>query len=489
MRDEPTYRRLFQLAADAMVVIDGATGTIDEVNPATCRMLGYEPDDFVGKTPADFARDRASSTASTERKIHGDADSFELERQLVHRDGHVVDVWIRSSRFTTEDGRVKVLTVARDITESKRLAARLKQISRIEALGSLAGGIAHDFNNTLAIILGNAELELADRLFSDAPQRRLETIIRASRQARDLVRQILTFSRAKTAKGQMLAPARVVHRVLDLIASTLPGTVCLERRVTDELPSIRAEEGQLHQILINLVGNARQALPENRGTITVELSRAEAGALEEVEAAIRLTVRDDGAGMPPEVLERIFDPYFTTRARSEGTGLGLSTVYGIVKANGGSVAVESEPARGTTLTILWPAHEPPPRPDDASARASVLVVDDDPTLVELYEAFFTELGWETCAARSRGQALEIFDRDPKRIDVVLTDYSMPGGSGEDLCRDLRERRPTLPVVLLTGQSRESMLESAQSAGFAEVVEKPCDLDSLHRALRALIPRD
>jgi signal transduction histidine kinase/ActR/RegA family two-component response regulator len=380
--------------------------------------------------------------------------------------------------------------------ERARLESRLLQAQKMEAIGTLAGGIAHDFNNILAAILGYTEL-VADSLPERGEARaNLEQVLQAGERARELVKQILTFSRQSEQERRPVRLAMVVGEVLRLLRSSLPTTIEIRRDLAAADGVVLAEPTQLHQVLMNLCTNAAQAMEPGGGVLTVSLHRetvegAEAAEHEGAEAGDHqvLSVADTGRGMSPTQREKIFEPYYTTKPAGEGTGLGLAVVHGIVRAHGGWLRVESEQGRGSTFRIYLPqaseeaAEETLALHTLPTGSERVLLVDDEAALVELGRQTLERLGYQVEAFTDSREALATLEERPADFDLVITDQTMPGITGLELAAEARRIRPGLPVLLCTGFSRVVDEASTRRAGVREVLMKPLVARDLAQAVR------
>ena len=387
------------------------------------------------------------------------------------------------------DARTAELTQAnerlsRDIAERHRLEDRLIQSQKMEALGTLAGGIAHDFNNILGVMMGYAEMIRDAAAGGSGLSRRAGEIVTAGDRARDLVNQILNFSRQGPQVKKPLKLAPLIKETLKMMRSAIPASVELRIQVSDPAAHITGDPTQLHQVLLNLCANAAHAMRQEGGRLSVTL----AGAAEEGPPLppelgdpswyLRLSVSDTGQGMAPEVQERIFDPLFTTQKPGEGTGMGLSVVHGIVKGHDGAITVHSEPGHGSTFHVFLPrtsAMEAQAAPLAAQARpraARVLLVDDEKPLVDIGREMLEGMGLTVTGRTSSIEALEAFRFRPEAFDLLFTDQSMPNMTGVQLAREVLAIRPELPVILCTGFSEAVSAEIIKGLGLRDLVMKP-----------------
>ncbi|TIL32853.1 two-component system VirA-like sensor kinase [Mesorhizobium sp.] len=382
--------------------------------------------------------------------------------------------------------------IARQHNEREReaLQARLNQSQRLEAIGTLAGGIAHEFNNVLSAILGYSEMALVVLLKESRARRYVQQIMKAGRRAQDVTEQILAFSRRRERRHHALRVQPVIAEAVDLLRASFPATLAVETHLAAADAAMAGDPTELQQVVMNLGTNAAQAM-NSRGSLEIALDMTEiveAQALSHGNLPagryIRLAVRDSGSGMDQATLERIFEPFFTTKPAGHGTGLGLSTVHGIVAAHRGAVDVKSQLGQGTTFEIYFPQIEPASaQTDEGEGEATevpveygngetILVVDDDTPLMQLAEEMLAALGYEPVGFDRSPAALNAFSADPGRFDLVLTDEVMPDMTGVELSGKLHEIRSDLPIVLMTGYGRTLRSRQLTAAGISEVIKKP-----------------
>ena len=398
--------------------------------------------------------------------------------------------------------------VAQDITDRLHAEAQLRHAQqeeqlrharKMEAIGTLAGGIAHDFNNILAAILGYTELSLYDLPSYNGVRLHLQKVLAAGHRAKELVQQILTFSRKSEPERKPLRPQAVLKEALQLLRASLPTTITIQQDLADEVGTILADSTQIHQVLMNLGANAEYAMRETGGALYVGLDAIEVDAAFTAQHPalrpgphLRLTVRDTGPGIPPDVLERIFEPFFTTKEVGEGTGMGLAVVHGIVSNHGGAITVQSAPGEGTTFEIYLPQVATPateafplevPLP---GGKGTVLFVDDEEALVLLGQQMLERLGYQVVASRSSLETLETFRATPYRFDLVITDQTMPHMTGEVLARQLRDIRPDIPIILCTGFSHTVDVEKAIGQGIDAFLIKPLMAPDLGQAIQRVL---
>jgi PAS domain S-box-containing protein len=496
---EEGCRHLLELLREAVLVQAGER--VAYANLAAATMLGLtHPEELLGRPVAELFHPEYRVPAVNRIRAAADGGRpLPAHERLLGADGAVIEVEITAGPVEY-GGEPSVLIVARDIRERLRLEEQLRLAQRMEAVGRLAGGVAHDFNNLLTTIKGNADL-LAMDLPADSPSvEDVAEIQAATVRAAALTRQLLAFGR-----GQVLIP-----RVLDLNAA-LSASVAMLRRLVPEnvevateldpgISPVHADPQQLDQVLVNLALNARDAMPHG-GTlrlVTTNAVVAETDPRPAYMAAgeyVRLTVRDDGQGMDDATRQQVFEPFFTTHGPGKGAGLGLATVYGIVKQSGGYITVESELGRGTTFHILLPrvtdtgpAADAPPALAPATARGTVLLVEDEDPVRRVTARALYRRGFGVLEARDGREALQLWEEHGDNVDMVLTDLVMPHMGGEELARHLGTVRPALPILFMTGYTRGAALNREALGPGAEVVHKPFDADELAERIARMLER-
>ncbi|HEY8370929.1 MAG TPA: ATP-binding protein, partial [Thermodesulfobacteriota bacterium] len=369
--------------------------------------------------------------------------------------------------------------------ERDALETQLRHAQRMEAIGTLAGGIAHDFNNVLGAILGHAELAAAKLPRSSRPRRHIEQVRQAGLRAKGVVDQILAFGRRTDREHRPVRMRPVVEEAVALLSASLPRTVAIRPTFRDDGAAVPGDATQLQQVIVNLCTNAAQAM-DGRGTVELVLDTVEVagerilshGTLAEGRH-VRLAVTDTGHGMDEATMARIFEPFFTTKGPGAGTGLGLSTVHGIVADHGGALNVQSRPGAGSTFEVYLARAEASPaadgragEPPPAGRGETILLVDDERSLVRLGEEMLAALGYEPVGFQSGAEALAAFEADPRRFDLLLADEVMPGMTGSQLAAAVHRVRPDLPIVLMTGHREPAGPDRLRAAGIREVLEKP-----------------
>jgi len=383
--------------------------------------------------------------------------------------------------------------------EKKKIEIQLYQAQKMEAIGTLAGGIAHDFNNILQSIMLNTELALLEQDPKTAGYYRMEDVLKASKRATDLVKQILLFSRQSEIETKPLQINLIVKEAIKMLRSSLPTTIEIKQEISQGWELVMADPTRLQQIIMNLTTNAAHAMREKGGTLTftlrpVEITEDMAGQYPGLRPGsyMKLLVSDTGHGIDPSIIDRIFDPFFTTKNRGEGTGLGLAVALGVVKALGGVITVESEPDRGSTFSVFLPRIERKilQKTEEVKplkkGREIILLVDDEKGLVDAHTEAFTRLGYQVVSRYSSIDALEAFRAQPGKFDIVITDQTMPRMTGLQLARELISIRPNIPVILCTGFSDLVTEEEARLIGIKRFIMKPVILRELSEVVRNVL---
>jgi PAS domain S-box-containing protein len=507
-QSEFKYRRLYDSMMDAFASTD-MNGRIKEYNEAFLRMLGYGPEEITRLTYLDLtpAKWHSFEADIIEKQVMARGYSDIYEKEYQRKDGSIFSVELRTYIIRDPEGTPSGMwAIVRDITGRKRaedekkiLESQLTQAQKMESIGTLAGGIAHDFNNILSAIIGYAELAFNDTSNPDRVMEDLKGILKAGDRAKMLVSQILTFCRKTENRYSPLVISTVVKESLKMLRSAIPSTIEIRQDIMDS-GLVLSDITNIHQIMMNLCTNAAYAMEENGGILEVGLKKVNiegptAGSNPGIPPGpyAVLTVRDTGHGMPPEVLTRIFEPYFTTKEQGRGTGLGLSVVHGIIQNHKGTITCMSELGRGTTFTVYLPsieAGEEMTEPLDemilATGSEHVLYIDDEPDLANLADEILSRLGYEVTTKTSCTEAVEVFRKDPDYFDLVITDMTMPGMTGDKLAQTLMGIRNDIPVILCTGYSEHISEEKAKELGIRAYIQKPLDMRALAEIVRRVL---
>lgn len=489
---------LLELAHSAILVIDGEN-RITFWNRAAEEMYGWTKAEAQGKlirsllsTQYPVSYQQYVSTLTREGRWEG---------ELIHttKDGRQINVLSRQALQNDARNSRTIMQINLDTTDARQMEQHLRQAQKQEALGTLAGGIAHDFNNILAAIVGFTEL-LHDRLPENSRENRYaKRILEASLRARDLVKQMLTFSRRTEGEKKPLRLSSIVKETAKLLRASIPSTVSIQVNVQSESGVILGSPIEIQQVVMNLGTNAAHAMREKGGVLDIELSDfsvpASNGNPHGIEPGfyMRLVVRDTGTGISPEVMDKIFDPFFTTKGQGEGTGLGLSVVMGIVNQCHGYITAESQLGEGSTFSVYFPKVEQEPKTlpmvgQEPLSRGNerILFVDDEEAIVEMGEEMLAELGYEVTCQTSSRQALALFRLDPSRFDLVITDQTMPDITGMELASEMLVIRPDLPIILATGFSHVVNAEKAKANGIKGFLMKPLTKSEIGKTVRKVL---
>ncbi|MBU3954269.1 MAG: PAS domain S-box protein, partial [Proteobacteria bacterium] len=398
------------------------------------------------------------------------------------------------------DGGYVRLQIATDITDFKIMENELRQAYKMESIGTLAGGIAHDFNNIIGIIMGNAELALDDLQDGSPVQNNIKEIKTASLRARDVVRQLLNFSRKTENEQKPLNIIPEIKECIKLLKSSIPSTVEIHENLPDTCDTILADATQIHQVIINLCTNAAHAIPLTGGVIEIslknfELNRSLGGIFKDMAVGkyLEVVVKDTGSGINPEIREKIFDPYFTTKEVGKGTGMGLAIVHGILKNHNADIFVESVPGQGTIVTLFFPViaeltgKEPESETQtNPHGTETILFVDDEPAIVDMAKQVLTKLGYAVEARINPIQALKDFEVNPDFFDLVISDMTMPRMNGMTFSEKLRELRPDIPIIICTGHSAVMDKEKAKELNISAYAMKPVSMSKIAKLIRDVL---
>jgi PAS domain S-box-containing protein len=494
---EERYRDLVESATDIIYRHD-LDYRFTSLNKAAERITGYSREEALTMTLADIvAPDHLATVMERIRDKLAGADQTPFEADIITKDGRRLTVEANAHLIYEHGMPVCVQGIARDITERKMLETQLRQAQKMEAIGHLAGGIAHDFNNLLVVINGYSEL-LLRTTESQTLRRDLAEIKAAGERATALTRQLLAFSRRQVLEPVVLDLNHVISGVSRFLDRLIGDDVKIVLALAPELGRIRADPGQLEQIIMNLAINARDAMPDG-GTVVIETANSYLdGHYAQRHAAVvpgryvMLAVTDSGMGMSAETRERIFEPFFTTKPEGQGTGLGLPTVYGIVKQSGGNIWVYSERGRGTTFKIYLPtlteapaqpyAAELPDKP--SSGFETILLVEDDGSVRALMQRILENAGYRVLAAADGAEALALSERTQGRIDLLITDIVMPQMSGRRLAEELEGRQPQLNTLYMSGYPERAIVHHGVLEDGVAFIQKPFAMEALLRKVRA-----
>ncbi len=482
---------------EAIVITDN-NGNIQYVNPAFKRVTGYTVEEVKGKNPRILksgVQDEAFYQDLWQNITVGKTWKNRIVNQRKDGSRYTEDVSI--SPVLNEEGVIaNFVAVKRDVTSEMELEKRLNQAQKMESIGNLAGGIAHDFNNILSPILLHTEMAMMD-LPPDSPlQMNMKQIYKSGERARDLVQQILTFARIKEKKMIPLKASLIVKEAVKFMRATLPSTIDICYELGTDRDTVLADPTQMHQIVMNLCTNAAHAMREKGGELKVLLTEAsmgpeETGGLGDIVPGdfLRISVSDTGSGIPSNVIDKIFEPYYTTKEQGQGTGLGLAVIHGIVKSCGGHIAVDSEVNKGSVFHVYLPIVDAEvfltreSSADLPGGTERILFVDDEKAAVIAIQPMLERLGYRVTAKTESMEALDLFREAPEAFDLVITDQTMPHITGRELARELMAVRPDIPIILCTGFSEQINEKSAREMGIREFVPKPIVMQAMAHAIR------
>jgi len=481
---------------DSVMIMD-PDGNIQYVNRALEEFTGQPREELIGQSI--FARMNTSDLSRRAWEIVSKGEIWSGTIKDKKKDGSVCDLELTMTPVRDENGVIhSVVSMGRDVTKEKQLEARLIQAQKMEAIGTLAGGIAHDFNNILSAVIGYTELSLAIAPKGEDLENNLQEVLTAGFRARDLVKQILAFSRESAQHKEPVQISRIVKEVLKLMRASLPATIEIQQELRSDA-IVLADPTQIHQIMMNLCTNAAHAMKQKGGVLSISVSEESLDS-EFIETHfgidpgryLKLSVSDTGCGISKEHSERIFDPFFTTKDKAEGTGLGLSVVHGIVKECAGIISVYSEPGTGTNFTVFLPVIKGAAKAAvineeaDTSGTEHILIVDDEESIVRMCRQILENLGYTVESKSSAHEALEMFRNRPKGFDLVITDMTMPKMTGHKLAAAIHRIRPDIPIILMSGYASRLSHEEAEAIGIKAVLMKPVNRLTLTETIRKVL---
>jgi PAS domain S-box-containing protein len=503
---EEKYRQLVNHAPAGIYEVDLTEGKLVSVNDVMSEYTGFSKDELLKMSSLDFLTPESQKQMvdRMQRLMKGEKIYGSAEYKARAKDGREFWMLVNARYFYDKYGKLtSAMVVAHDITDRKRaqeekakLEEQLQQAQKMEAVGTLAGGIAHDFNNILSVIIGYTELILMSGNVDAEVKQNLKEIFSASKHARDMVKQILAFSRQSKQERKPIQVAHIVKEAIKMLRASLPTTILIQQQIDKDTGIIEADPTQIHQVLMNLCTNAAHAMNEQDGVMQISLSNVELdrSAPEMVPdlkpgSYLKLSVSDSGHGIAPDAFEKIFDPYFTTKKKEEGTGLGLAVVQGIVKSHNGAVTVESEVGKGAAFHVYLPVIKRKLMTEEEIStplpmgHERILFVDDEQPLVEIGKQMLQRLGYTVATRTSSIEALELFKVNPNRFDLVITDIVMPNMTGEKLAEKMMDIRSDIPVILCTGYSEKITRKHAYEMGIQSLLMKPLVMRDLATTVR------
>ncbi len=500
---EERFSKSFHMSPVPTIVMTLDGGWFVDANKSFLEMMGYERQEVIGRTSTELRiwanlsdRDNLYRHLVENGTVRGDFS------QLKTRTGEIRDTLISAGIIVLKEKKF-ILAMCYDLTEQRKLEEQLRRSQKMEAIGTLTGGIAHDFNNILGGIMGYTELVMEHHIPPGHPAHPLlEGMLRGINRAKDLVAQMMAFSRQQEQKRIPLNLVPIVKEALKLLRASLPAIIIIDLHIDMSECLVFADPTQIHQVLMNLVTNAAHAMEGGRGLIDVFLKPVRFGEEDALPHSDlkrdtdyqELSVRDTGCGIDTKNLSRIFDPFFTTKKTGEGTGLGLSVVYGIVKSHDGIITVASEPGKGSTFKIYIPAMTGPVAGEEQDrglihgGNERILFVDDEYALTEIFSIRLTDLGYAVTTHNNPLKALEEFKRRPEDFDLVITDLTMPDMTGTDLACELTRIRPDIPILLCSGTVEELHPAQLTQLGIRQIAVKPVAMNSLAASIRRILDK-
>ena len=499
---EENIRILFENVNDALFIVQDER--IIFINPKAEEMSGYSKEECAKISFPDLIHpeDRGRGLEPEKTRQTGEGFQGADSCRMINKSGNQLWIQLNTASINWE-GHPATLYLIRNRTLQRELEARLRQAEKLEAIGRWAGGIAHDLNNILMPLLLNAEMALEDLHKDDELSFNLKEVLKAGHRARDLVKQIITFSRASEEHTLPLAIIPIIKETIKFFRSSLPSTIEIQQHieVPQELDSVKANPMQIHQVLMNLCTHAYHALRDKGGVLEVRLVNIAIASDQDLPVSdltpgkyLKLTVSDTGHGMDSEVMEQIFDPCFSNKRNSTGTDPGLSRVKSIMKDLNGTVAVSSEFGKGTIFDVFFPYFEKKVFAETEGSgkipggHERLLFVEDDEAVVETIQKRLESLGYRVTTRTSGMEGLEDFRKNPGGFDLVLTDQSMPEITGADLAKQVMDIRPDIPVILYTGFSEEIDEKKAREMGISAYVMKPVATSQLAKIIREVLDK-
>ncbi|MBF0528550.1 MAG: PAS domain S-box protein, partial [Deltaproteobacteria bacterium] len=506
---EERFRLTFKASPDAVNINRLEDGLYVDINEGFTILTGYTRADVSGKTSLDISiwHNQDDRKKLVDRlKEHGYIEN--LEANFRRKNGSIGTA-LMSARVITLKGIPHIISITRDISDRKlaeeekeKLQGKLVQAQKMEAIGTLAGGIAHDFNNILGAIMGYTQLAILESQKESPHKQYLEQIYQAGLRATDLVKHILSFSRQTEHQPVVVQVSSLIKEALKLIRASLPSTIEIRQHFTFIDSVVFADPTSIHQIVMNLCTNASHAMEEKGGILSVDLQeviidqdylcgdfKLSPGSY------VKLSVNDTGSGIKPEIMDRIFDPYFTTKDQEKGTGLGLAVIHGIVQSLKGAISVYSEPGKGTTFNVYLPIVEqitstevPTTEPFECGTER-ILFIDDEAVLADMGQRLLERLGYRVITKTSSLEALELFKAKPTDFDLVITDHTMPQMTGMELAKELLTVRPDIPIILCSGFSHQVSENNAVEIGIKKFIRKPLLVNTIAQAIREVLEQE
>jgi two-component system cell cycle sensor histidine kinase/response regulator CckA len=505
---EEKYRSLVESASEGILIMQ--KGNVKFVNPRLSEIAGYSVEEVTGETLSEYIHPDELSRAVERyrRRMKRGRGPRIYETVLRRKDGSEVVVEMNADTISYQ-GESADLVFIRDITERKQFERRMHQIQKMEAIGQLAGGVAHDFNNILTVIKGHAELAMRRTRKENSLNIHLKEILQGGERACDLVRHLLAFSRLQIIEPRIIDVNQVITNLEQMLIRLIGEDIKIRTLLAQDLPPIKADPGQIEQIFMNLIINARDAIYENAEETFEKKITIETGALyldenyvsfhpgSHVGLHVLIAVSDTGRGMTREVANRVFEPFFTTKKKDKGTGLGLSTVYGIVKQNNGCIYVYSEPDKGTTFKIYWPYAKGKPltrvvdkvKDEVLTGAETILIVEDDVKVKDFARDALKSFGYQILEAENGSEALKLLEETKPEIDLLIADMVMPEMGGKEVAERVKEMVPTVKVLFTSGYTDSHIVHKGDLEPGINFIQKPYSIHDLAQKVRTVLDTD
>ena len=494
---ENRLKAILESNPDPIIVYD-LKGHPQYLNPAFTILFGWTLDEVKGGVIPFVPEDQKQLTAQKIKEMYEYGKVLTFETKRLTKDGRTLDFLLSAALTRGPDGKpTGVVVNLTDISRKKALEAQYKHAQKLESIGTLAGGIAHDFNNILAGIMGYSQLAKMNIADPKKAGEDIDQLMKGAERAKDLVRQILTFSRQSEYQKQSLKVFIIVKEALKLIRSSIPSSIEIKEDIASKA-SVMADPTQIHQVVMNLCTNAYHAMRDTGGVLTVELKKIMVPGPDNIAELnmmpgnyLRLEVSDTGSGIQPDIMDKIFDPYFSTKAPDKGTGLGLAVVHGIVKDSNGFIKVYSRPGQGTVFYVFLPVSEEKEGSGDvqdkndspAHGTEKIMFVDDEENIRKPAKEFLEDLGYRVYTYSNGQEALKAFIKDPHHFDFIISDITMPFLTGDKLAASILEIKPELPIILCTGYSEKSSDDTPLKGRIYKRLYKPVSLQNLACVIR------
>jgi len=497
------YQNILENIEDGYFEVD-FSGNFVFFNDSMCRILGYEKSELMGMNHQSYLdKENTKKIFRAFNEVYKTDQSTEaIDCKLIRKDGTTCfSETIVSLIIDSEGNKIGFRGIARDITDKKQLEEQLLHSQKMESIGTLAGGVAHDFNNILHMILGNAELAITDIPKSNAAWSRIDKIKSASLKASGIIKQLLRFSHKADQEFKSVNAVAVVKEAVKFLNSTIPSSIEIDTLLPDTDIIILADQVQIYQVLLNLCTNASQAMEETGGSLTitvqqVSLKESDVQLYPDLSAGdhLKIMIKDTGPGIPYNIIDKIFDPYFTTKEVGKGSGLGLAIVHGIVQSHKGAIFLESQIHRGTNITLFFPVTkkqseiETKPSNQMLPGTESILFVDDEAIIVDVSQKMLEHLGYTVKTSLNPEAALNLFQTNPDAFDLIITDMTMPQMTGAELSEKILKIQPDIPIIICTGHSSLMDETRAQDMGIAAFVMKPVEMKKIAVIIRNVLDK-